>query len=620
MRKRTGQFKPTLISLATAYDDQSTEPSELVIPESFDGLEYSAVQELLDTATEQFDAMYAEEDRSAERNAQLSALTDGIEALAAELARRDAEIAERAQEADALAERVAALRSNTETDEADDASEDEVEGDETEVDETETENDDESAAQTVTASARGEVRVPLSNVRRQNPAPAPQAEGPSMRDVALSAGEGTGFAVGQGMDWLSIGKAIDRKLMGYQASQYANAAKMGRQLREQHGIVAFQRQFPEELTISSTDQAHVDSVIARAVDESRLPGGSLVASGGWCAPSETLYDLLELESRDGMLSLPEIAITRGGINIATGPSFADLYSQITGFSFTEENDVEGEYEPGEEGNVEGPKPCYHIECNSFTDTRLDVDGLCITAGLLMSRGYPELIARTVRGALVAHEHRLNARMIAKLATGSTAINMGAQAGAVAPILDSIEKQVEHYRYTHRLSRGTSLEAVFPFWVRGAIRSDLSRRLGVDMFDVSDARILAWFRDRGVNPQFVYNWQAIDTTAAASFTTWPSTVSFLLYAAGTWVRGATPIITLDTLYDSTLLANNDYTALFTEEGWLVAKPGHDSRVVSVGICADGSTHRGIAIECDGAEGDQLGSEDNPIFTTTVEAAG
>lgn len=636
MRKRIGHFQPTILSLATAYDDQSGQNDELVIPESFEGMEYAALQELFTNATAAFDAMYAEEDRSPERNEQLGALTDGIEALAAELARRDAVQAERDSEAEGFAERVAALRAGTNDDAADDEGEDDAEGDEP-ADEVETENEgdeeeapaseDEGAAEVVTASgstrARSEVRVPLSGVRRTAAAATQTAdEAPTMRDVAVSAGEGTGFAVGAGMDFLDIGRAIDRKLQGYNASQYKSAHKMGRQVKEQHGIVAFQRKFDDDLMVTSNDREHVDAVIARAVDESRLPGGALTAAGGWCAPSEALYDLLELESRDGMLSIPEIGISRGGIQFTTGPSFAGIYSEITGFSFTEDEDIDGKYEPGENGNVVGPKPCYKVDCPDFTEVRLDVDGLCIQAGLLQSRGYPEVIARTVRGALVAHEHRMNAKLIAKMVAGSTAVSMGTQAGAIAPILDSIEKQTEHYRYTHRLSRGTTLEAVFPFWVRGAVRSDLSRRLGVELLDVADARIDGWFRSRGINPQFVYNWQAIDVTAANAFNAWPSTVSFLLYAAGTWVRGANDIITVDTLYDSTLLSNNDYTALFTEEGWLVAKRGFDSRVVTVGICPDGATHEGIGIECNGTATPAAvvpgSAEENPLFTREVSA--
>jgi hypothetical protein len=119
--------------------------------------------------------------------------------------------------------------------------------------------------------------------------------------------------------------------------------------------------------------------------------------------------------------------------------------------------------------------------------------------------------------------------------------------------------------------------------------------------VSDARIAQWFVQRGISAQFVYGLNDISTTAASGFTSWPTTLDFLLYPAGTWVVGASDIITLDTVYDSTLLGSNDFTALFSEEGWMVLKRGHDSRRVTVPICPDGAVHAGVAIACDGSAG-------------------
>lgn len=618
MRKSLRTMTRTPVTMATAYEDQSQGGNEeLVIPDNFDTLSYDEVKGLYGQAVEAFDTLYAdngEGDLSTERVESLASLTDGIEALASELGKRDEEAATRAETAAELANRVK-LSANTDDGEADedapadeaDADSNEDNADEDNADEAPSTDEDEGAAQTVTASAkpaaRKEVRLPLSSLSRQAPkAPTPEETAPAMSDVVFSSGEGTGFAAGEGLGWNDIGKAVDRKLASHNASQYASANARGRHMREQHSIFSVRRNVPAELTITSSDREHVDSVISRAVDESRLPGGGLVAAGGWCAPSETLYDLLELESRDGLLSLPEVGISRGGIQFTTGPSFADIYSQFPGFSFTEQQDIDGTYDPENPEDTDGVKPCYRIECPDFEEVRLDVDGLCIQSGLLMQRGYPEVIARTVRGALTAHEHRINANMIQKLVAGSTEVTLPTvQAGTAAPLLTAIELQVEHYKYTHRLSRGTTLEAVFPFWVRGAVRSDLSRRMGVDLMSVANSQIDGWFRERGINPQFVYNWQNIDTNAAGSFTSWPSEVSFLLYAAGTWVRGSSDIITLDTIYDSTLLGRNDYTALFTEEGWLVAKRGFDSRVVTVGIEADGATHMGIEIEADGTKG-------------------
>src|SRR3546814_13098479 len=102
-----------------------------------------------------------------------------------------------------------------------------------------------------------------------------------------------------------------------------------------------------------------------------------------------------------------ITINRGGINFTQGPDFSSIYS-ATGFCFTEQDDIDGTYAPGatpEDPNVEGDKPCYHIECSEFDEERLDVCGRCLTAGLRHARGSPQSIARLLRGASTGQDSR-----------------------------------------------------------------------------------------------------------------------------------------------------------------------------------------------------------------------
>lgn len=415
-----------------------------------------------------------------------------------------------------------------------------------------------------------------------------------MRDVVLASGEGSGFAPGTGIDWTDMARIMERRLSGFSESQYSAARAAGRHMRQQFGVATVRKPMPPELTILSNDPSHVDEVFTRARNEARLPGQSLVAAGGWCAPSEVLYDLCELESRDGLLSVPEVGIARGGIQWTLGPNFADIYNN-TGFCYTEQDAIDGDWD----GAGGGAKPCYSVSCPPFQEARMDLCGLCITSGLLQQRGYPELLARTLRGALIAHDHKMSNKMIAAMVAGSTAVTGTAnQVGAAAPLLDIIEIQAEHIRYTARMSRASTLEAVFPYWVAGVIRSDLARRQGVLALDVTDAQITTWFRSRGINPQFVYDWQPLDSVAATAATKWPATVTFLLYPAGTWVRGTADVITLDTIYDSVQLGQNEFTALFTEEGWLAAKLCHDSRAVTIALCPSGETGGGVDLACDG----------------------
>lgn len=590
-RLSIGARRPSIVTMAMYYEDQTE--GDLVIPEDLTTLSDEDLAALTTQAREAFDAGYGDgQNLSADTIAALATLTVGIEALQAETTSRAEAASERDEAAAALAARVRG---------------DEAPADETPADEAPAADADAPAdeaapadAESVTASAsRGETRIALSSVRRnQTPAPAP-TEGPAGGEATIAtymtaSANGLGVDAGTHLDMLGAGQALAKRLQGFSPSMFQAANKQGKQVREQHGLVSLARPIPADLMIESEDRAHVMEVFDRAADESRLENGSLVAAGGWCAPSEVLYDLIDGgESRDGLLSVPEVGVARGGLSFTTGIDFADIFAGFAnreiGFSFTEEQDVAGEYAWGEnpgDPNVVGPKPCYRVECPPFEEYRLDADGLCIQSGLLQNRAYPEVLADTIRKVLIAHDHYVNGKQIAQIAAGSTAVTLPAtQAGTAAPVLSAIELQVEHYRYARRLGRGTTLEAVFPFWIRGAIRSDLSRRLGIDLLSVPDARIDAWFRERGINPSFVYNWQAI-TGAASAFTAWPTTVSFLLYAAGTWIKGVSDIITLDTIYDSVLLGNNDFTALFSEEAWFIAKRGQDSRLVTTSLTADG----------------------------------
>ena len=612
---------------ADQADDAPVETFDLEIPENLTDLSAADLGDLRSKAVDAFQTLYAGGEFTDEDLATLGTLTEGIEALSAEISVREQAAAERAAKAAEMAAKVGADKpAPVADDEVDTPAEEkaeaaaEAEADSAEAEaekagaekaekkakaaaaDVETEAQVDAEPEAVTAAApRGPIK--LSGIRRHVHTPAPAiTEETSVEDTTpkarMTVADVPGFAADSDATFEDLAVALDRRLQGFNSGAYAAAARAGRAMSERHSLAVVRKAFDERATVGSPESA--EAAMAFAVNEKNLPGGSLVAAGGWCAPSETVYDLLEDESRDGLISLPEINVTRGGIKFTKGPKFADLYAAPS-FNFTEAEAKEGKYQPTsatDPTNKVGAKPVYHVPCTDFEEVRLSAAGIHIQAGLLQQRGYPELVARTIRGALVAHEHKMSERIIASMETQSTAVSMDAgQIGAAAPILTAIELQVEHYRYAQRLSRSTTLEAVFPYWVRGAVRTDLSRREGVDLIDVPDSRIDAWFRSRGVNAQFVYDWQALGGEAGA-FKVWPGSLKFLLYSAGTFVKGSQDVITLDTVYDSVLLGQNDYTALFTEEGYLVAKRGHDARVVTVPLNPNGGTGTGIKLLANG----------------------
>lgn len=596
-------------------EDAPVETFDLEIPENLSDLADADLAEMRSKAVDAFQTLYAGGEFSDADLATLGTLTDGIEVLSAEISSREQAASERAAKAAELAAKIGADKPAPAEDEekpadeapaedapAEDEAEKKAKAAAAETVEGAAPTQPAASPEAVTAAApasRGPIK--LSGIRRHVSAPAPAiSEETPVEDTSrarLTVADVPGFAADSDASFEDLAVALDRRLQGFNSGAYGAAARAGRAMSERHSLAVVRKSFDERATVGSPESA--DAAMAFAVNEKNLPGGSLVAAGGWCAPSETVYDLLEDESRDGLISLPEINVTRGGIKFTKGPKFADLYAAPS-FNFTEEDAKAGKYLPDTagSGNKVGAKPVYQVPCTDFEEVRLSAAGMHIQAGLLQQRGYPELVARTIRGALVAHEHKMSERVIAAMEAQSTAVSLDTgQIGALAPVLTAIELQVEHYRYAQRLSRTTTLEAVFPYWVRGAIRTDLSRREGVDLTDVPDSRIDAWFRSRGVNPQFVYDWQAL-TGEAGTFKVWPGSLKFLLYSAGTFVKGGQDVITLDTVYDSTLLGQNDYTALFTEEGYLVAKRGYDARVVTVPLNPNGGTGTGIKLLANG----------------------
>jgi hypothetical protein len=69
---------------------------------------------------------------------------------------------------------------------------------------------------------------------------------------------------------------------------------------------------------------------------------------------------------------------------------------------------------------------------------------------------------------------------------------------------------------------------------------------------------------------------------------PTELSFIVYPAGTWVRAVSDVITLNSVYDSTKLATNQVTHLFTETGWAMVRMCPLSRVYTITICPNGKT--------------------------------
>jgi hypothetical protein len=371
--------------------------------------------------------------------------------------------------------------------------------------------------------------------------------------------------------------------------------------------VELRRQFPENLRVTDDMKGEAGYAVAQfAASERRLPGGSLIASAkmavqkgraitaaaGWCAASETMYDLCELETMDGILDAPEMQTSRGGWNIPEngGPDFGTIFGTIGSAGDTHLTEAEVISETA--------KVCTEIPCPDFEDVRLGVDYFCLTGGLLQRRGYPEVVARWSRGGMTALAHKINQGFIAAIVAGS--VNAGyippdpSGDDAASSVLSGVHLAVVDAKYRNRMGFNSTLEVVLPWWALVPIMAGLARRTGVNHFDVTDAQILDWFARRGAVPRFVYDWQDAATGLATGpgasnpLLGLPATAQFAIYPAGTWVKAVQDVVSLDTVYDSTKLGTNEYTAVFVEDGWAALQMCPLSRVYTVQVDPSGVT--------------------------------
>ena len=332
---------------------------------------------------------------------------------------------------------------------------------------------------------------------------------------------------------------------------------------------------------------------------------ALVAGGGWCAPSETKYNFFNIACSDGVVDLPTFGVKRGGIRFPISPSLASVFTgaftnATNPWLWTEADDI-----LTVTGSVN--KPCVRVPCATMDERRLECYGICLTAGNLTDNAWPEATKNYLSLLMSAHTRAMNTRYLGQMvALSSSAITfvtgVGGSGEAIsADLPDAVAIAAVDYRTYYGMCQDDVLEVILPYWVREAIRSDLGRRTGVDLTQVSDAEINALFTVRNVRIQWVADWQVRATgqpgqAAATALTYWPDTVQFMIYAAGTFMLGNGMNLDLGVVRDSVLNAENDHTAAWMEECHLIAKIGHESRLYTVPVCVAGRTGSANITNC------------------------
>lgn len=527
----------------------------------------------------------------------------------------EARIAEVEGEAQARADRIAALRDGFAEREEDSDADADADNDEQDAGDgdADAQNEADADAEKEVVVASAPKRTVSSAKRKAPPAPAPKVEvieeeKPSFAIIAAANVPGVSASENLGT-MLKTAEAFNARSRGFVAGSTRGDKPQVKDVsvRDAAGNVLTSREFAlsdrhqrfgvarveqedREFVLEErmSEQDQYDTIMAAAKIARTTRMESLVAGGGWCAPSEIVYGFLELETVSGILDLPTITSKRGGIRYTKGPDYSAL-AATWGFLQTEAQAI-----------ANTTKTCYELTCPTWDEIRLDAVGFCVTAPVLTNAAFPELTSRVLSIGATAHAHKVNAEVISRISTYlGAAINWAEVGGATtsastSDILDAAALQAVRLRYQYAMDPSTIIEAVFPFWAKEQVRADLGRRLNQDNpLNVSDQQINSFFAVRGIRAQFVYDYQppiagALGTGAGTGgWTAFPTKLEFMMFPAGAFTKLTKDVIEMDSIYDSVGLSKNVFTAAFFEEGIAVANTGASGVKVAVDLNTRGS---------------------------------
>jgi hypothetical protein len=384
----------------------------------------------------------------------------------------------------------------------------------------------------------------------------------SVASVAITAGADIpGYTAGSAItDMSEVAQAMSKRLHTLRRVNGGDG--------EQHIVASITTSFPEERTLTQDAESNWNKI------QNVVGPEALVASGGHQAPFEVKYDIFGIGSavRPIRDSLPRFQADRGGIRYIVPPVLSD-YPNAVGV-WTAAND-----------SAETPSPSAKLSLSvtaaSETTVATDAVTLQLQFGNLLTRAYPELIARHNELGLIQHAREAEGQILSRLTTLSTAVTTSSLIGMGRDYLVQLGRAAAAYRSRHRLEADAPLRVIAPAWIKDAMAADLAIAAPGDSTMSAYGEIDAYIASRGIN----MTWHLDDSnmsgaqSGSAALNEFYDTFTWYIFAEGTFLFLDGGTLDLGIIRDSTLVGTNDYK-MFVETFEGVAKVGVESlKVVS-----------------------------------------
>jgi len=430
---------------------------------------------------------------------------------------------------------------------------------------TTTENPTESMTQEIMEAPVTAAADNADNLNIEVPADRRPITETSAAAVAITAGADIpGYTAGSSMDSMSdVSVAMEKRLHALRRVNGGDG--------EQHIVASITTQYPEGRTLTQDAESNWAKVQAVTGPE------ALVASGGHSAPFEVKYDIFGLGTTARPLrdALPRFQADRGGIRFVTPPVLSS-YANAVGI-WTAAND-----------SAETPSPSSKLSLTVSAASELTVATDAVTLqlqfGNLMSRAYPELIARHNELGLIQHAREAEGQILTRLTALSTAVTSTSLIGVARDFLVTLGRAAANYRGRHRLEADAPLRVIAPAWIKDAMAADLALSMPGDSTMSAYAEIDGFIASRNINITYHID-DFTDAQGASALNEFADTFVWYMFAEGTFLFLDGGTLDLGVIRDSTLVGTNDYK-MFVETFEGVAKIGVESLKVTSTISVNG----------------------------------
>ena len=364
-------------------------------------------------------------------------------------------------------------------------------------------------------------------------------------------------------DYNEVARAMEARLHGLRRVKGGDG--------EQHIVASFQTKYPESRMLNQDTDGNVAKI--NALVDPR----ALVASGGHSTPFEVKYDIFGFGTTDRPIrdSLPRFQADRGGIRYIQPPVLSD-YANAVGV-WTNATDTD----PGTD-----VKTSLTVSAATELTVATDAVTLQLQFGNLMTRAYPELIARHNELALIQHAREAEQYLASKIASGSIAVTSTSLIGVARDFLVQVGRASAAYRSRHRLDANMPLRVIAPAWIKDAMRADLALAMpGDNSISATDSEIEGYLAARGVNITFSQDLNVFGTQSVGAMNEFSDSFTWYIFAEGTFLFLDGGTLDVGIIRDSTLVGTNDYK-MFVETFEGVAKVGVESLAVTSTISVNG----------------------------------